>query len=221
VTRCAGQVPLACRIVAGPPGRARVALVQTAASILSGDRVEVDVEVGGGASLELLTLGATVAYPAHVEAAQDLAFRVGEQGRFAWLPQPLVLADGCELVSTTEVELADGAAAVLRELYALGRHDEAPGRCRSTLRCDLDGLPLLRDSIAIDPAAEGSPIRLGDARAYGTLALLGIRDTAGHPPGQLALEGPGSLFRSVGTSAVTVERALEPVERSYLSRLWA
>jgi urease accessory protein len=219
VTRCAGQVPLAARILGGSDGRTRVALVQTAASILAGDRLELAVEVRDGAALELSSLGATIAYPGAEPASQSLTFAVGANARLAWLPAPLVLAEGCNLDSDVELSLAAGAAAVLREVVALGRHGEAAGSGRSILRCDLDGSPLLRDSIAVDSKRSGSRIRLGDAQAYGTVALLGLPAIGAE--GELALEGPGAVFRALSTDGASVSAAIAAVERRYLEELYA
>ena len=62
-------------------------------------------------------------------------------------PQPLILAAGCDLDASLELELAPGAAAVTRELVVLGRHGEEPGRYRSRLRAELAGAPLLHDEV--------------------------------------------------------------------------
>ncbi len=219
VTRCAGQVPLAARILSGGDARARVALVQTAASIVSGDRVELAVEVGEGAVLELSTLGATIVYPGDAAASQSLTFALGREARLAWLPAPVVLAEGCDLRAVTELELGSGAAAVMREVVALGRYGEKAGRCRSVLRCDLAGTPLLRDSIAVDATSSRSPIGLGGAQSYGTLALLGLPPTG--TDGELALEGPGAVFRAIGAEGASVTAAMAKAERCYLDGLYA
>jgi urease accessory protein len=197
-----------------------VALVQTAAGLLSGDRVGLEIEVGAGAALELTTLAATIAFPAREEARQSLACTVAAGGRFAWLPAPLILAGGCRLASTVELALATGAAAVVRELAVLGRHGETPGACNGALRCDLGGVPLLRDSLLVEPGASRSSVRLGGARAYLSLALLGLDGAA--PPGhdELELAGPGRLLRAYGPDAAGVLRTLHAHEPSYLERLW-
>ena len=169
--------------------------------------------------LELSTLGATIAYPGAATATQSLTFAVGHGARLAWLPAPLVLAEGCDLRSSIELELAAGAAAVVREVVALGRHGETAGRCRSDLRCDLDGSPLLRDSIAVDAGSSRSPLGLGGAQAYGTVALLGLPPTG--TEGELALEGPGAVFRALGAGGASVAAAIETTERGYLEALYA
>jgi len=220
LTRCSGHVPLASRILPAAPGRVRVALVQTAASILSGDRIAIEVDIGPGAALELTTTSATVAYPAQSQASQSLACNVGAGGRFAWLPEPLVLAEGCDLSTRIEIQLATDAVALAREFVVLGRHGESPGRCESVLSCELDGVPLLRDSIVIDPSTCGSRLQLDGARAFVSLALLGRRRRATPLPGELDLAGLGHVCRALGRDAATVSRRLAAVEPLYAAELW-
>ena len=68
----------------------RVVLVQTIAGPLAGDRIEVDVEVGPGAALELATNAATLAFPAPA-ARHEVRARLEAGARLAWLPAPLIL----------------------------------------------------------------------------------------------------------------------------------
>jgi urease accessory protein len=215
VTRSSGHLPLAARTV----GDGRVVLVQTAAGPLAGDRFELDVEVGPGATLELTSTAATLAYPAARHATVSAHLRVAPGGRLAWLAQPLILAAGCDLVASVELELAEGAVALLRETVVLGRHGETAGRYRSSLRCDLGGVPLLRESVVLDGASPvtASPLVLGEARSYATLALLGTRPEA--PPGddELELAGPGRLLRALGADAGARLARAEAVYRAALT----
>jgi hypothetical protein len=49
-----------------------------------------------------------------------------------------------------QVDLASGATLVLRDEVILGRHGERGGACRTRLRCDYDGRPLLRHDVIVD-----------------------------------------------------------------------
>jgi urease accessory protein len=146
--------------------------------------------------------------------------RVGAGARLAWLPQPLILTSGCDLVASIELELDDGAAALLRETVVLGRHGEAGGRYRSALRCDLAGAPLLREAVLLDGTSgvTASPLVLGGARSYGTLALLGARPAGAPADGELDLAGPGRLLRAIGAEAVAGLALAEPAYRETLHR---
>jgi urease accessory protein len=215
-----GHAPLAARAVHAPDGWTRVVLVQTTAGPLAGDRIELHVEVDAGARLELTASAATLAYPATEGAKIAVRCRVGEGGRLAWLGQPLILAAGCELAASLDVEIESGAAAVLRETIVLGRHGETAGRYRGSIRCDLAGRPLLRDTVAVDGADKtAAPVALGGARAFSTLAALGVRPADEPAPGELDLHGVGRLLRLLSAGAAALAAPLEQAERRYLEAL--
>jgi urease accessory protein len=220
LVECRGHVPLAARTVHGRAGWTRVVLVQTSAGPLAGDRIEIDVEIEAGAALELTATAATLAYPAFEQASISVTCRVGAEGRLAWLAQPLILAAGCDLVSNVDLELDDGAAAVVRETVVLGRHGERPGRYRGTIRCDLARLPLLRDEVRIDGADRTTAlVTIGDARAVSTLAVLGARPEAEAELDELELHGEGRLLRILVGDAAKDAARLERAERLYLHAL--
>ena len=158
----------------GRRGWLRLVLVQTVAGPLAGDSAPIEVEVGEGAALELVGNGATVAMPCAEPARQDVRIRIGRGGRFAWLPEPLVLTAGCDFEASLDLELEEGAAALTREQVVLGRFGEVPGRYRSRVRCELGGRPLLHDEIRIDGREQASAAVLDGAGAFGSLALLGL-----------------------------------------------
>lgn len=216
---CEGHVPLAPRALGGREGWARVSLVQTVAGLLSGDAVEIELEVGPRAALELTATAATVAYPAQLPASIQVSCRVGAEGRLAWLPEPTVLAAGCDLHASMEVELAEGAAAVVRETIVLGRYGEVSGRCDTLLRCDLAGRPLLRDRVRIDEASRSSPVGLDGAGVFASLALLGARPAQEPGAGELDLAGEGRLLRLLANDAAEAEQRRRPLEARYLAEL--
>lgn len=194
--------------------------MQTSAGPLAGDRVEIDVEVEAGAALELTATAATLAYPASEPARLSVTCRAGADARLAWLAQPVILAAECDLVSSLDIDLADGAAAVVRETVVLGRHGETAGRYRGTIRCDLAGRPLLRDEVRVDGADPTTElVALGGARAVATLALLGARPAAGPEPDELELHGEGRLVRIPARDPRVVPSRLERAERVYVGAL--
>jgi urease accessory protein len=201
----------------------KVVLVQTVAGPLSGDRTVVEIEVDEGAALELTTNAATLAFPADRAARHELRARLGPGARLAWRPQPLILAAGCNLETSLEVELAAGAAALTRELVVLGRHGEEAGRYESELRCELEGRPLLHEAALVDAGglARDSAALLAGARAFASIALLGLEPSAASGPGELALAGPGRVLRALAPGAAELEREIAPVEARYLEVLQA
>jgi urease accessory protein len=198
-----------------------VVLVQTVAGPLAGDRTTVEIEVGDRAALEIGTNAATLAFPAGSPARHDVRIRLGAGARVMWRPEPLILAAGCNLEASLRLELAEGAAALTREVVVLGRHGERPGRYRAHLRCELAGTPLLHESVEIDAAgrAQSSPAILAGTRAFGSLALLGVGPVGPADGATLWLEGPGAVRRVLGPDTAALAGALAPVEAAWEARL--
>jgi urease accessory protein len=210
--RLAGTEPWHPRPLAPAAGGvARVALVQSRASILGGDEVVLEVALGPGARLELVELGATVAHhardrgPARLDVALDLA----GDAALVWSAQPLVAAAGCALERRCLVTLAAGARALLRDTLVLGRAREEPGAVRSRLRALHDGRPLLDEELDTTRALR-SPVVAGGARVLDGLTLLGVADPE-PPRNVMTLARPGALWRGAGDDAAALERAAAPL----------
>jgi urease accessory protein len=198
-------------------------LVQTVAGPLAGDRTTVEVEVEAGAALELGTGAATLAYPAASPARHELTVRLGPGARFAWTPAPLILAAGCDLEARLDLELDEGAAAYVKEVVVLGRHEESPGRYRSELRCELAGRPLLHEAVEVDPdgVVQSSRAALAGARAFASLALLGREPLEPAGPGELGLAGPARVLRALAPDTASLAATVAPTEGVYRRTLAA
>lgn len=201
LTRLAGGGLLRPRVLSPDGDVARVALVQTAASLLAGDRLEIDVRCGPGARLRLVDVAALVAHDVRGgdPAAVDVRLDVGARARLEWEAQPLVLGAGSAVHRRTEVELRRGAAALLRDTLVLGRARELAGHLVTTTEVRHEGRPLHAE--ALDTGDVGllrSPAVLGDAKVLDALALYGARveDDAAFQlahPGTVRQEVAGSL----------------------------
>jgi urease accessory protein len=200
VAGLAGTEPWQPRILA-PAGRlARVALVQSRASLLCGDDVRVRIELGRGASLELVELGATLANDVRggLPARLDVGVSLAAGGRLVWLAEPLIASAGCALERRLRVELGPGARALLGESLVLGRHGEEPGRVGSRTRITLEGRPLVDETLDTEPAwLFRSSVVAGAAGMTRGLTLAGVRD-AGAPAGAFQAHGPATLWRELG-----------------------
>lgn len=179
-------------------GAACVALVQTAATLLSGDDARIELVLGDGAALDVVETGATVAH--HVRAgppaALSVAVTLAAGARLRWLARPLVLAHGSAVERETRVALAAGAQALLRETVVLGRSDEPPGALRSRMRAVHDGRPLLHEQLDTDDlAALRSPVVAETAAVLDAIVLLGARGA--DVPGSTQLAGPGTSWRAL------------------------
>jgi urease accessory protein len=217
VTRCSGSAPLAPRLLT--PSRswlAAVALVQTAGGPLGGDAVEIEVDVGPDAALDLRTIAATVVLRGPEPARQVVRARVADGARLRVGAEPVIVVAGARYESVIDVDLGADAAALVHETFVRGRSHEPGGAARALLRCDLQGRPLLRDAVSLDApgAASDSPAVVAGARAYGSAVLLGVRAPATDPD-ECELAGPGSVLRVLADDAAGVAARLAAVRATH------
>ncbi len=192
--------PLAVRTLSADATSARVAFVATQALLLAGDHVEVGVEVGAGITLDIVEVAGTVAYDAAgVRSSWSIRASVGESGRLIWRGEPFVVASGANVTRCSDVMLAPGATAVIRETLVLGRSGEVGGALFNRTRVNWSGTPLLAEDLDLSAAADRSrPGLLGAARVVDAALFLGERapDLPNVPLGhRFDLAGPGTLAR--------------------------
>ena len=199
VAELAGTEPWHPRMLAPSGAAARIALVQSTASLLGGDDVRLVVELGDGCALEVIELGATIAY--HARRGPGARLRVdvwlGRGARLVWLAQPLILAAGCRLERETRVSLAGAARVLLREAFVLGRAGEEPGRASARTRITLEGTPVLDETFDSTAAILRSAVVAGDASVIDALTLAGMRDEDA-PAEALQAHGEATLWRGLG-----------------------
>lgn len=200
---------------------ARVCLVAGAAGPIGGDRLRLRVEVGPGSTLVLRDVSATLVLPGPhgAESRFDVEVDVGAGATLVWLPEPVIAARGCRHVSDVRVALAPGARLVLREELLLGRHGEAPGTVRQTVRVELAGRPLYHQQLAVGPDATGwdGPAVTGGHGAIGSLLVVdpawGDAPPAALPldgdAALLPLRGPAVLVSALGGDALVLRRQLD------------
>lgn len=204
----AGTEPWRPRILAGGAG-ARVALVQSRASIVRGDDIELSVSVGEGASLELVEIGATLTHDARggdpARILVDIAVQDG--GRLTWLGAPLIVARGAEVRRTTSIELAARGRALLGETIGLGRAREPCGALRTRTRIVCDGWPTVDETLETgDPVTLRSHVVAAHAGVIAALTLAGLHDDD-PPPGAMQAHGPATLWRATGAATDVVRQA--------------
>lgn len=166
-----------------PEGRAvpHVYLLHPPGGLVGGDELTIDVCVEGAAHALVTTPAATKVYrTAGATASQRQRLRVEAGGVLEWLPQELILHDGCAAELATDVRLAAGARflGVDALCFGLPARGEtfAAGRCRQRFevwREDADGAarPLLIERgrfDATDPV-HAAPWGLGGARVHALL----------------------------------------------------
>jgi urease accessory protein len=187
------------RLAGYGPMSARFTLVAGGALLLGGDEVSIDVTVGAGCLLELEDAGGTVAYDADgVQSRWAVTVRVEDGGTLIWQGLPLVIADGANVVRSTQVMLGRNAVVCLRETLVLGRAGEQGGRIRQRTDVEQAGVPVFVEDLAA-VGSQGVPGILGGHRVVDTLLLAGLR--APGPVGQvLQMESPGTLGRFLGAA---------------------
>jgi urease accessory protein len=200
VTELGGTEPWQPRVLGSAEQLARVALVQTTASLLGGDDVSLLIDVGDGAALELVELGATIAHHARAGPAARVSVRVrlGRDARLVWLAEPLIAAAGCSVDRATRVELASGARVLLRDAVVLGRVGEEPGRVSAHTRITLSGRAVVDETL--DTSASWllrSSVVAGGAGMLDGLTLAGVHD-GDPPPGTFDADQPATLWRRAG-----------------------
>ncbi len=165
------QAPLVLRRTAEA-----VYVVGGAAGPLGGDVLELRIEVREGATLRLRTAAAAVALPGRdgEESVLSVTVAVATGARLEYLPEPTVAANGARHRTEIRVDLATGAALVLRDEVILGRYGERGGACRTRLRVDLAGVPLLRHELDVSGTDEVSlgPAVLAGHRTAGSLLCV-------------------------------------------------
>lgn len=172
-----GEAPLAIY-----PGRrglpeAVVWIVGSAGGPLGGDDVELDIEVGEGASLRIGSVAASIALAADASPSRTcIRAHVGPGASLIWTPEPLVVTQRANHVIDTRINISPHASLWWREDVILGRAGEQPGCARLILNADLAGSPWLRHTMAVGTPGWDGPAGIGGARAISTLLHIGRSD---------------------------------------------
>jgi urease accessory protein len=210
VVELAFRPPLAAKILAGRHGPELV-VVGSAASLLEGDTLAVEIVVGAGSHLTVRSSAAQLAHPCPGGGRTRLTIdaEVGDEAALVWVPQPVVVCAGADHVTVARVRLAESAVAVWSDEVVLGRSGERPdgSRLATQLRVERAGRPLLVDGL--DTAARGAhgPAVLAGCRVVATVHLLGRRAEADLRPAALTRfepAGPATSWRGLGTESVDV-----------------
>ena len=183
--------------------RVRIALVGLCATLLAGDDVRIDIDVGRGVQLDLIEPSGMVAYDAKgARSSWAGTITVAEGSAVTWSCAPFVVAAGADTSRDFDIELGPRAALLMRETLVLGRSREVGGALRSRLRADHEGRPLLHEDLDLrDAAARAAPGILGDNRVLGTVALLGVTPPSLAGTHETTLAGPGGLARALAVEA--------------------
>ncbi|MEV4802201.1 urease accessory protein UreD [Nonomuraea sp. NPDC049421] len=213
------------RLVSAPPltlrqtGPHSVHLVSTAAGPLGGDRLQLDLRVAPGTTLELGSVAATLVLPGDGPSTMVVAAHVGAGATLRFVPGPTVLAARSDHRLHVRLTLEEDATVLWREEIVFGRHGEPSGRCHARFDATRDGVPLLRQEFTVgDPALDGSPAVYGSARCVGTtfMTAQASATAVGEGVAVLPLAAPGTLVSALADDAVQLRTRLEWGERQAL-----
>lgn len=96
--------------------------VNTAGGVAGGDRFDINIATGEGASLTVTTAAAEKVYRSHGPDAQvSISLKAEAGSRLAWLPQETILFDQARVSRRIDIDLADSASLLLCEIVVFGR----------------------------------------------------------------------------------------------------
>ncbi|MEQ1954586.1 urease accessory protein UreD [Mesorhizobium sp. CN2-181] len=188
-------------------------LINTAGGLTGGDRVAWQADVGPGASMVMTTQASEKVYRAssgHAEVAIRLS--VAEGGRIAWLPQETIMFDCAAFSRRLDIDLAEGATALIAEATVFGRSAMGEtverGMFRDRWRVTRAGRLVHAEDFAVGPdvgAALSRRAALGGSAAMATVLVVGedaeswldrVREAVGDEGGASAwsVAGTGKLL---------------------------
>ena len=190
-------------------------LINTAGGLTGGDRIGWAIEVGEGASASVTTQACEKVYRAACDHAEvKVGLRVGAGARIAWLPQETIVFDQAAFARRLDVELAEGAEALILEATLFGRlamgERIVQGSFHDRWRIRQGGALIHAEDFRIGPdIAErlGRPAVTGGASAIATLLLISPNaEDMLEPARQVIGDEGGASFWQVGRSGKLLAR---------------
>ena len=112
------------RLEPGHPSRAYLYRMNTSPGLLSGDAIDVSLQLAAGSQLYLADQSATKVHTmSQLEARASLAYSIelGEEATLEFLPEPLILFADAALTQTMEIVVHKSAGLSLGEIILPGR----------------------------------------------------------------------------------------------------
>ena len=185
-------------------------LINTSGGVTGGDSLAVSATVGAGSEMTLTTQAAERAYRAQSGQTGRISttLNVDAGAMLNWLPQELLLFEGCSLRRSLDVSLTGDAVALLVEPVVFGR--TAMGETLTDISfhdricVTRDGHPIYRDGVALhgDVAAQlGRP-----AIGQGMIAMANIIYAA--PDADARLPAVRALLPAAGGASLLAKGLL-------------
>lgn len=152
-------------------------ILNTGGGVTGGDRFALNARVGADAHLTLTTQAAERAYRAAQGWGQvDSHITVDTGATLHWLPQELILYEGCALHRRLRVDLAEGASALLVEPVIFGRVAMGERLTQAGFRDEIalyrGGVPIYRDALRLDGDLVQTALRRAILNGAGAMACL-------------------------------------------------
>jgi urease accessory protein len=205
------------RIVRRGTDGVHVALITTTATLLGGDSLDLEVEVGPDLRLSLADVAGTVAYHGRGRSARvSTTLRVRAGATLVWAGEPLVVTEGARVERRLVADVEAGGRLLWRDQVALGREGERAG----SLLCQTDvtyaGEPALVETLDLRAAADrDAPGVLGPHRVVDSVTAVGWRPD---PSGPAA---PGVSVYGLARRGALARQLVAASHESLLPRLWS
>ncbi|WP_254693247.1 urease accessory protein UreD [Sulfitobacter sp. SK011] len=157
---------------------AEVILLNTAGGITGGDTFSLNIEVQTGAALNITTQAAERAYRAQIDEIGRVTtdISVHDGASLNWLPQELILFDGCALRRRLRIDLKPQARLLMVEPVVFGRAAMPEFlrdvRFQDRIRITREGSPLYIDGIDLHGDATAHLARPAIAGGAGAVASV-------------------------------------------------
>lgn len=197
-------------------------LLNTAGGLTGGDKLEIAVSLGAGASAVVTTAAAEKIYRSQQgKAAVTVALSLAGKSRLAWLPQPTIVFDRAQLERRMLIDMSAEAHFLAVEMLIFGRaamgESVRQGSVRDAWRLRRDGVLLFADSFQLEgeiAEALGRPAVLGAARATGLVLYAAPQAAARLAEARGMLENAEGLVGVSAGNDLLVARAAAPDGRT-------
>jgi urease accessory protein len=210
-----------CRM---PRGSNEAILINTSGGLAGGDLIEVDAEVGEGATLALTTQAAERVYRTLGPAAEvRVNLRAEGRAHLFWMPQETIFFDNAALSRKLNVELEEGSTFLAVEPMVFGRKEmgENVGRVFMKDRWEIkrSGRLVHAEAFHKGPRLAESPATLGGHSAAATVVFIAdgadrlldaIRQVTGPQDGASAWNGK-LVARLLAKDGFALRKVLIPV----------
>ena len=167
---------------------AEVVVQSVSGGLFGGDRITQQVRVGEGGEAVIRMPSATVVHDRRQKppSSQTVRLCIGQNARLLYLPRPLILLPGSEVVQSTEIELGWKSEVLFQDSFLMHDPQGVPSVTRAldsrvTIR-NASGRILAVDRMRVtdEVLAAAAPGVTGDYRAFATLWLLHEAESAVH-----------------------------------------